>query len=131
MAEKLLLKSRAVEIYDFRQVDISQFLTGFTVDEAQYQKDLERVLRRFGRREEAAFVSEGDTVTLTCASDLERYNKKHMPVQVGRGLLNAALEAAMIGMASGSEKTVSCSPLVPGLSCSFRPVSHHCSRRLS
>ena len=43
MAETIKLKSRAVEVYDFRQVDISQFITGFTVDEAQYQKDLDRV----------------------------------------------------------------------------------------
>ena len=36
MAETIKLKSRALEVYDFRQVDISQFITGFTVDEAEF-----------------------------------------------------------------------------------------------
>ena len=107
MSEKLQLKSRASKVYDFRQVDISQFLTGFAVDEELYAKDLDRVLRRFGRKEEAAVVSPGDTVTLSCASDLPRYNKKSLPVPVGRGLFSAVLEAELVGMAVGGTKTVS------------------------
>ena len=107
MAEKLLLKSRAEEIFDFRQVDISEFFKGFVLDEARYQKDLERVLKRFGRKVDADAVMAGDTVTLSCVSALPRYNKKHMPVPVGNGLLNADLEAALIGMAAGESKTLS------------------------
>ena len=99
-----MLKSRAVDVYDYRQVDISQFLTGFTVDPDQLQKDLDRVLRRFGRREDAAFVSEGDTVTVSCESALPRYNKRHMPVPVGKGLLNKGLEASMVGMTAGETR---------------------------
>ena len=48
MAETIKLKSKAVSIYDYHQVDISRFITGFSVDEAQYRKDLDRILRRFG-----------------------------------------------------------------------------------
>ena len=105
MAEKLLLKSRAEEIYDFRQVDITPFLKGFVADEAQYRKDLERVLKRFGRKVEADAVSEGDTVTLSCVSELPRYNKRHMPVPVGKGLLNKGLEIAMVGMTAGETRS--------------------------
>ena len=104
MAEQIRLKSRAEEVYDFRQVDISQFLTGFTADEGLLQKDLDRILRRHGRKEEAAAVSEGDTVTVSCASELPRYNKKGMPVQIGKGLFNRELEQDMIGMGKGETK---------------------------
>ena len=32
MAEAIKLKSKAVSIYDYHQVDISRFITGFSVD---------------------------------------------------------------------------------------------------
>ncbi|MBR1780675.1 MAG: hypothetical protein IJ751_04640 [Oscillospiraceae bacterium] len=106
MAETIRLKSRAVEVYDFRRVDISRFITGFAVDEAQLKKDLERVLRRYGRQEDAAQVCEGDTVTLNCRSDVGRYNKTGVPVPVGKGLFSPALEEQMVGMARGEERTL-------------------------
>ena len=106
MAETIKLKSRALEVYDFRQVDISQFITGFTVDETQYQKDLERVLRRYGRKEDARCVSDGDTVTLNCSSEVERYNKTNVPVPVGKGLFSRELESQLIGMEKGEKKTL-------------------------
>ena len=62
MAEAIKLKSKAVSIYDYHQVDISRFITGFSVDEAQYRKDLDRILRRFGRRESVSQVGSGDAV---------------------------------------------------------------------
>ena len=64
MAERLELKTKALEIRDYHSIDISKFIYGFTVDEARYQKDLERVLHRYGRKEDVAVVSEGDTVTI-------------------------------------------------------------------
>ena len=106
MAETIKLKSRALEVYDFRQVDISQFITGFTVDETQYQKDLERVLRRYGRKEDAQRVCDGDTVTLNCSSEAERYNKNNVPVPVGKGLFSRELESRLIGMKKGEKKTL-------------------------
>lgn len=106
MAEELKLKSRAVEIYDFRQVDISDYITGFTVDESQLQKDLERVLRRFGRKEPAQRVSEGDTATLTCRSAAARYNKTGVTVLVGKGLFSRELEGQLVGMEQGETKTL-------------------------
>lgn len=106
MAETIKLKSRALEVYDFHQVDISQFITGFTVDEAQYQKDLERVLRRYGRKADAQYVSDGDTVTLNCSSEMERYNKSNVPVPVGKGLFSRELESQLIGLEKGEKKTL-------------------------
>lgn len=106
MAEELKLRSRALEIYDYCHVDISQFITGFTVDEAQLQKDMDRILRRYGRKEDAAVVSDGDTVTLNCASETARYNKTNAIVPVGKGLFSRELEQQMVGMEEGDKRTL-------------------------
>lgn len=87
-------------------MDISEFVTGFTVDEEQYQKDLTRVLKRYGIKAEAETVASGDTVTVACISDLPRFNKAGIPVIVGKGVFDATLEATLIGMRKGETKTV-------------------------
>lgn len=105
MAERLELKTKALEIRDYHTIDISKFIYGFTVDEARYQKDLERVLKRYGRKEEARTVSEGDTVTLCCRSENPRFNKENVTVPVGKGLFSKKLEEQMIGLPVGETRT--------------------------
>ncbi|MBR4906016.1 MAG: hypothetical protein IKZ44_04100 [Clostridia bacterium] len=106
MAEAIRLKSRATKVYDYRCADISEFVVGFTVDEEQYQKDLTRVLKRYGNKAEAETVASGDTATVACISDFPRFNKAGIPVIVGKGVFDAALEAALIGMRKGETKIV-------------------------
>lgn len=107
MAEAIKLKSKAVSIYDYHQVDISRFITGFSVDEAQYRKDLDRILRRFDRRESAVQVVSGDTVIVNSRSTLPRFCRDGMTVMVGKGMLSREFEAQLIGMTVGEKKTVS------------------------
>ena len=106
MSNKLQIKSRAVEVYDFRKVDISQFLTGFSVNEEQYQADLARILNRYGKKVRTTQVELGDLVTINSVSKLPRFNKKVLPVTVGRGLFDHKLECELVGMAVGESKTV-------------------------
>ena len=106
MAEILKIKSRAVTVYDYRNADITQFVKGFTVDEEQYAKDLVRVLKKYGVKTEANTVSDGDSVTVSCVSELPRYNKPNVPVIVGRGLFGRDAEAALIGMSRGETKRI-------------------------
>ena len=106
MAERLELKTKALEIRDYHSIDISKFIYGFTVDEARYQKDLERILRRYGRKEDVAVVSEGDTVTLSCRSENPRFNKENVTVPVGKGLFSKDLEAGLIGLPVGEPRSL-------------------------
>lgn len=106
MAESIRLKSRLREFFDFRSVDISEYIKGFETDEAQLEKDLNRVLKAHGRREDAKTVSEGDTVTLSCRSRLPRFNKTNLPVIIGRGLFDRDLEQAMVGAGVGETLTL-------------------------
>ena len=106
MAEALRIKTRAVKVCDYRSVDISEYAVGFTPDEEQYERDLARVLKRYGTKQEAQIVEDGDTVTLICVSELPRYNKTGLPVIVGKGLFGKDIEDALVGMKKGETKTV-------------------------
>lgn len=106
MAEPIQLKSKALKIYDYRKVDISRFITGFTVDDAQLRRDLDRVLRRYGRKETARQVSEGDTVVLSCRSDAPKYQKENLTVPVGKGLFSRELEQQLVGLEAETEYTL-------------------------
>lgn len=101
MTEYLTLKSQALEIYDYHQADISRFLTGFTPDEAQLEKDMQRQLRRYGKTVNVDSVEPGDTAVLRCRSDKARFNRESVTLIVGKGLLDRTLEQNLLGMAPG------------------------------
>ena len=106
MAEQLKLNSVLRTFFDYRGVDISEYIKGFRADEALLEKDLNRILKAHGRRENAAVVSEGDTVTINCRSALSRFSKANLPVIIGRGLFDRELEAKLIGAGVGQTLTL-------------------------
>lgn len=106
MADCITLKSKALEIYDYRQVDISQFLTGFTPNEKQLEKDMNRWLRRYGKTVSAEKLENGDSATVSCRSEVPRYNKPSVNVPVGKGLFDRELEKQMLGMTLGESRTL-------------------------
>lgn len=105
MAEYITLKSRVQSIYDYRQVDISQFLTGFEPDDRQLEKDMTRWLRRFGKPVQPEHLEVGDTAVLRCQSSLPRFAKESVTVPVGKGLFDKELEKQLVGMAVGETRT--------------------------
>lgn len=106
MAEYITIKSRATEIYDYRKVDISQFLTGFVPDERQLNKDMNRWLRRYGKNVSVEQVEVGDTAVLRCHSSLPRFEKPSITVPVGKGLFDKELETQLAGMTVGETRTL-------------------------
>lgn len=106
MADCITLKSKALEIYDYRQVDISQFLTGFTPNEKQLEKDMNRWLRRYGKTISAEKLENGDSATVSCCSKVPRYNKPSVNVPVGKGLFDRELEKQMPGMTLGESRAL-------------------------
>ncbi len=106
MADCITLKSKALEIYDYRQVDISQFLIGFTPDEKQLEKDMNRWLRRYGKTVSAEKLETGDSAMISCRSEVPRYSKPSVNVPVGKGLFDRELEKQMPGMALGESRTL-------------------------
>lgn len=106
MADCITLKSKALEIYDYRQVDISQFLTGFTPNEKQLEKDMNRWLRRYGKTVSAEKLENDDSAMISCRSEVPRYNKPSVNVPVGKGLFDRELEKQMLGMTLGESRTL-------------------------
>lgn len=106
MAEYITLKSQALEVYDYHQTDISQFVTGFVPDEAQLEKDMQRQLRRYGKVVSVDCVENGDTAVLRCHSELPRFDRESVTLIVGKGLLDQTLERGILGMAPGQSRSL-------------------------
>ena len=109
MAEIIRLKTKARELFDYSSVDISQFLTGFTANEEQLEKDIGRMLKKYGRREKANIVENGDSVMLKAVSEEKRFNKPSIPVIVGKGVFSAGIEKELVGMGLNETKALSVS----------------------
>ncbi len=105
MAEVLRLKSKALKVYDYRNVDITGYIPEFTPDEEQLEKDIDRILKAHGERVAAETAEEGDMIVLDLESENERFNKKGVMVPLGKGIYNKELEAQIMGNKVGEEFT--------------------------
>ena len=103
MAEVLRLKSKALKVYDYRNVDITGYIPEFTPDEEQLEKDIDRILKAHGERVAAETAEEGDMIVLDLESENERFNKKGVMVPLGKGIYNKELEAQIMGNKVGEE----------------------------
>lgn len=97
----LTLKSKVVELCDYRTMDIGEFIPDFKPDEEKLQKDIARILAVHGTRLATDTIENGDTVTLSCKSENPKFNKRSVAVIVGKGLFNRELEAILPGMSIG------------------------------
>ena len=65
MAEVLRLKSKAVKVFDYSGLDLSEFIPEFTPDEEVLKKDLDRVLKAYGKKIEGETAEAGDMIVIT------------------------------------------------------------------
>ncbi|MBR6473162.1 MAG: hypothetical protein IKS99_05520 [Firmicutes bacterium] len=101
MAKELTLKSKALNIFDYKTVDIDRFIPEFTPDEEAMKKDIERIFKAFGKKEEGEYVEEGDMIVITCRSEIPKFNKNNITVPVGKGLFSKELEEKLLGVKAG------------------------------
>ncbi len=97
MAATIELRSKATSVYDYTKVDISSYIPAFTPDEALLEKDIDRILKAHGAKVTPETVEDGDMVTLSCDSEIPKFNKKNIIVMVGKGLFSKDFEAQLIG----------------------------------
>lgn len=105
--EKLALRSKAISVVDYREVDIRHFALPLQVDEARYARDLRNFRKRFATSVAAQSVEREDQATLSCRSALPRFNKAHIVVRVGLGMFTKELEQQLIGLNQGQTATLS------------------------
>lgn len=103
MAEVLRLKTKAIKVFDYRNLDLSEFVPEFTPDEGALKKDMDRMLKAYGKKIEGETVEAGDMIVLTCESDTPKFNKKGITVIVGKGFFSKDLEAKLVGLKKGEE----------------------------
>lgn len=104
--ELLKLKSKVTELYDYAALDVSEFIPEFTVNEDKLEKDIQRQLAVRGIKMEADVVSDGDVVEIASESEMAKFNKPSVMINVGKGLFDKVLETALVGMKKGEKKKV-------------------------
>ena len=102
----MIVKSRAIKIFDFHDVDAGQYAEPFSMSEEALDEKLKKLLLRHAAPVDAETVEEEDIVTVDTVSEAPRFNKKGVQLKVGRGLYSPELEKELIGMTVGEEKTV-------------------------
>lgn len=104
--ELLKLKSKVTELYDYAALDVSEFIPEFTVNEDKLEKDIQRQLAVRGTQVEADVVFGGDVVEISSESEMAKFNKPSVMINVGKGLFDKVLETALVGMKKGEKKKV-------------------------
>lgn len=102
----MICKSKAISIFDYRDVDLSQYVEPFSMTEEELAEKIDRVRARHAAMTETDTVERDDFVTLDTASDMPRFQKTGITVRVGKGLYSRELEEAILGMEAGEERTV-------------------------
>lgn len=101
MTEVLRLKTKAIKVFDYKHLDLSKFIPEFTPDEKALKKDMDRMLKAYGKKIEGEAVEPDDMIVLTCESDTPKFNKKGVTLIVGKGFFSKELEEKLIGVKKG------------------------------
>lgn len=94
-------RTRVVRSCDYRNFDLTPFAESFEVDEDLILEGFRYIQKKFAQREEVQDVAAGDAVTISCVSQLPKFNKSAISLNVGRGLYSRELETQLIGMKVG------------------------------
>lgn len=101
------MKSRVLQVKDYRDVDVKPLLKPFTPDEEALETELRRLANPYIRWEEGEQVYAGDQAACRLVSDCPRFNKEKVRFVAGSGMFHQELEALAIGMKVGeTRKTV-------------------------
>lgn len=98
------MKSRVLQIKDYREVDITPLLKPFVPDEAALETELRRLTNPYVRWETGETASAGDQVVCRLVSDCPRFNKEKVRFVAGSGMFHKELEALVIGMTVGEAR---------------------------
>ena len=98
------MKSKVLQVLDYRNVDVKPLLKPFVQDEDALEKELLRLLNPYVRWEEGTKVSAGDQVVCRLKSECPRFNKEKVKFMAGSGMFHKELETLSIGMLVGETR---------------------------
>ena len=100
------MKSRVVQIKDYREVDVKSLLKPFVPDGAALEAELRRLTNPYIRWEAGTTVFPGDQVVCRLASDCPRFQKEKVRFVAGSGMFHKELENLSIGMTVGGTREI-------------------------
>jgi FKBP-type peptidyl-prolyl cis-trans isomerase (trigger factor) len=101
------LKSKVIDIYDFKNIDLQEIVEPFQLEEADIDDEIERLRKKNAVSVEAETVEAGDIVEISCKSESSRFNKDKVSLKVGLGLFSKQIESQLRGMKTGETASVS------------------------
>ena len=98
------MRSKVLQVKDYREVDAAHLLKPFTPDEAALEAELGRLSNPYIRWETGETVSSGDQVVCRLVSDCPRFNKEKVRFVADSGMFHRELEALSMGMTVGETR---------------------------
>lgn len=103
---ELKIKSKGLDIVDYKSVDLTEYLPEFKLDNDKLENDIKRIQYANGEKLDADSVEKGDLVLLSCKSAHPHYQKDDICLVVGKSLYSAELEEKIIGLSKGESQIV-------------------------
>lgn len=104
MSNVIEFKSKVLNIFNYKDVDLSSFNVHYEPDMKKIEKRLLLLQKKNAQIVEAEEVLSDDVVVLTCKSENKRFNKESISIIVGKGLFSKELEKNLLGMKKAEEK---------------------------
>ena len=100
------MKSRVLQIKDYREVDVKSLLKPFVPDDAALEAELRRLTNPYIRWEAGTAVSPGDQAVCRLVSDCPRFQKEKVRFVAGSGMFHKELENLSMGMTVGGTREI-------------------------
>lgn len=96
------MESRIIKLYDYHDLDLSQFKTVFHPDEDRIQKEMKKKQVAKSVWEKGEEVHDGDMVVCELKSENPKFNRSSIQIAVGSNLFHKELEQKLVGAKKGA-----------------------------
>lgn len=101
------MRSKLLQIYDYRKVDLSAFDLSFTPNTEVIRREMRQLANRNASWEPTQRIQKGDMAVCRLTSANPRFQKEQIKLMVGQGLFHEELEERLVGLQAGEETEVS------------------------
>lgn len=102
----ITFKSKIIDLYDYKNIDLSSIAEPFSMNENELMAKIDRIRKKHAKSVDADCVQGDDFVTLSCKSDIEKFNKDNIVLRVGAGLFSKEFEEKILGFTINEEKVI-------------------------
>lgn len=100
-----MYKSKLIKLADYKDFEVKKEMYGEAMTDDQVNHILQRKAKENVTTADAETVEKGDVVTVDLSSEVSKFDRKNLPLNVGLGMFDAELEKSIIGMKKDESKT--------------------------